>query len=190
MDLELYKQIVSTLSPTVRLRHDVDVSLDAAEVIARIDAENHRPSFFYFRADNKYYGINRSKLARFTNLGHYVGAHIDSEYILNASDLCGSLEAVRQDHPYFNSFTIHINTPWTNNLNRPTCLGFRNDNICPDGYVSDARGIMPEIPTKGVLNLHPEWWVYPGNSPKEKLEYYFNQQKEKCIKEILPDLHS
>lgn len=192
MDLELYKELVSSLSPEITLRHDVDVSLDAAAEIAKIDNYLRRQSYFYFRTDNEYYGINRHKINRFSILGHFVGAHINSEFILNAPDLCAYLEMARDNFPFLNCYTIHINTKWTAQLKSPTYIGFRNDNLCPNGYISDSRGVLPIIPKdfKGVLNLHPEWWVYPGNSPKEKLEYYFNQQKEKCLKEILPDLHS
>jgi hypothetical protein len=182
MDLELYKQIVSNLSPQVTLRHDVDVSIHAAYEIAEIDTQMGVTSHFYFRTD--YYAINHG-LLHYIGKYHRVGLHISA---WDEHDLSAKTSRAFQLYQW-DGFTIHINDDITKTFIAPFYSGIRNDNICPNGYISDARGVMPVIPPefKGVLNIHPEWWVYPGETPKDKLKYYFNQQYEKCLMEILPD---
>lgn len=188
MDLELYKEIVSNLSPDVILRHDVDVSLEAAVQIAEIDKELGRESKFYLMHHSEYYNLraNMQVVIKLLNLGHTVGAHIHSLFTKDLHSLEGSLKEFYRIYDY-TGFTFHLNNEHSAQFQRHSYCGVKNDNLCPDGYTSDARGIMPKIPTKGVLNLHPEWWVYPGKTPQEKLEYYFNQQYQRCLKEILPD---
>ncbi len=185
MDLKLYRFIVERMPITVKLRHDVDISPVAAIELGKLEQSIGVSAHYYIMVDSPYYKDD-SLLWRLRDMGHRVGLHVEAPTVITLSDKIGAVEEYR-----FDGFTLHKPyIPIMGGLLGSNCNGLRNDNICPDGYVSDARGTMPEIPTKGVLNLHPEWWVYPGATPKEKLEYYFNQQKDKCIKEILPDLHS
>lgn len=185
MNLELYKFIVQQLPITVKLRHDVDVSPEAALELAKMERSLGISAHYYIMVDSPYYHDD-GLLWKLRDMGHRVGLHVEAPTVMTLTDKINAVEMYK-----FDGFTLHKpHVPIMGGPLRYSCSGLRNDNLCPDGYVSDARGIMPEIPSKGVLNLHPEWWVYPGNSPKEKLEYYFNQQKEKCLKEILPDLHS
>jgi hypothetical protein len=186
MDLKLYKKLLAILGPQVELRHDVDISLEAALCMAEIDFAFGRKSIFYIRPCCRYYSPDPWILERIKEFGHEIGAHIDS--VSDECDLYPTLVWANQFFD-FEKFTFHINTDQTAKFDRPFYKQFINKNIVKD-YTSDSRGSGINVPRKGVLNIHPEWWVYPGDSPKEKLEYYFNQQKDKCIKEILPDLHS
>lgn len=188
MNTLLYREIISSLPDKVQLRHDVDFSPLAAYTIARIDYECDKKPWFYFRAHA--YPLWIKAVNNFSLIGN-VGIHIDTPETTNPEVLIQILENAYFELSHYGhikkAFTFHRNNKISASFTQPQYHGFLNHNLCPDGYVSDARGIMPDIPKKGVLNLHPEWWVYPGKTPKEKIEYYFNQKIEQCLKEILPD---
>ncbi len=189
MNLTIYREIISNLPETVELRHDVDFSVEAALEVAKIDHRLGVKSSFYIRP-HAYY-LEWEFIRALHSMKHRVGIHLNTPATTNPDVLTQMLQNAYLNISKFGhvhkAFTFHRNDEVSASFTQPQYYGFLNHNLCPDGYVSDARGIMPEIPKKGVLNLHPEWWVYPGKTPKEKIEYYFNQKIEQCLKEILPD---
>src|ERR1700687_4480615 len=71
----------------VILRHDVDVSLEAAVNIAEIEREMGVQATYFAMISNSFYNIHsyegRRSLARLRELGHHVGLHFDTTHYAN-----------------------------------------------------------------------------------------------------------
>lgn len=179
-------------SKHVILRHDIDMSLDAAIRIAEIEAE-YRVIGQYFvllRADlyNLFQAENVKKLKTILSLGHKVNLHLDAGlYGDNWEDLdkgahweCTALEQLTGQSVTFVSF----HRPQPRLLNNPNNIAGRRHSYQPHffknmGYCSDSMGGWfhghplehSAIKNGHALQLltHPIWWAGEAASAEQRL---------------------
>ncbi len=118
------------------LRHDIDLSLDAALDVAKIENEMNISSTYYVLLNTEFYNLlhtpSRNKMKEIVALGHNVGLHFDAKRYegTDENDLTKALtEEIGMLSGLLdcdiNSFSIH----------RPTKQEIEN-NICLDGIVN------------------------------------------------------
>lgn len=178
------------------LRHDIDVSLDAAVAMAELEASlGLRATYFaLLRGElyNPFAETGRAALRRLGALGHEVGLHFDATLVEGgldaldeaAAEECRMLEGLIAAPVRLVSF--HRPAAALLGLDRP--LGGRAHAYEPRffkaiGYCSDSRGafhhgeplVHPAVVAGRALQLltHPIWWMADsGADPTVRLERF------------------
>lgn len=188
-----------TVRPEARhliLRHDIDVSLEAAVSLAELEAAlGVRATYFaLLRCElyNPFAPEGRLALRRIAALGHEIGLHFDAALVDGgfdaldqaAAEECTMLEGM-VDRPV-RIISFHRPAPALLGLARP--LAGRAHAYEPRffkaiGYCSDSRGAFhhgdplshPAVAAGSALQLltHPIWWMAEaGADVTERLERY------------------
>ncbi len=188
-----------TVRPEARhliLRHDIDVSLEAAVAMAELEASlGVRSTYFaLLRCElyNPFAEAGRAALRRLGALGHEVGLHFDASLVAgNPDDLdkaaaeeCAMLEGLI-DRPVR---IISFHRPAAALLDLDRALAGRAHAYEPRffkaiGYCSDSRGAFhhgdplshPAVAAGQALQLltHPIWWMAEGGgNATDRLERY------------------
>ena len=161
------------------LRHDVDLSLDAALVMAEAEAEAGAWSTWFLMTRSVFYNLASAEgeraLRRLRELGHRVAHHAVWPHV----DLDGRFEPVVAWHnpePEYMSAPIEgavnvMSTPWFD----------------PDHYRSDSNarwrhGCPHEPLARGELEwlqllIHPAIWVYDGETMHAKMESFLDADR-------------
>ena len=171
------------------LRHDVDLSLDAALQLAELEAEAGAQATYFLMTESVFYNLASHEgvqaLARLRELGHRVGLHAvwpnavvderfdpvvawhnpDPEYM---HEPVGSVVNVMQE-PWFSPDTYRSdsNQHWRSG--------------CPH---EDLRaGRFPWL----QLLTHPEIWAYPGRTMAETMHAMLDAERERRVEQLRAD---
>jgi len=153
------------------LRHDVDLSLEAALAMAELEAELEAPATYFLMTRSEFYNLaapsGEAALERLRRLGHRVGLHA----LYPDADLDERFDPVVAWH---NPDPEYMTAPIEGAVNAmqpgyfdPAC--YRSDSNqrwrhgCP--HEALARGVLPWL----QLLVHPEVWVYPGATMRETM---------------------
>ena len=177
------------------LRHDIDMSLDAALPIAEIERALGLKAHYFVLVRTEMYNVfsagARDMLRRLGGLGHAIGLHLDASLYGNdaaqlqqaAKQECAVLEAATERPVYMVSF----HRPARTLLGYADLLAGRLHAYQPRffsemGYCSDSRGewghghpLGHQAVREGralQLLTHPIWWVAEGGSPADKLAQF------------------
>jgi hypothetical protein len=148
------------------LRHDVDLSLEAAVQLAELEADVGARATYFLMPESVFYNlaspIGRRTLARLRELGHAVGLHA----VWPRAALDGRFDPVVAWH---NPDPDYMSEPIEGAVNVMAPPHFS-----PDSYRSDSnqrwRSGCPHEPLRTgdfewlQLLVHPEIWVYPGET--------------------------
>ncbi|WP_287961020.1 hypothetical protein [Caldilinea sp.] len=195
VDVERNDQVV--------LRHDVDLSLEAACALAEIEAECDVHSVYHvlLTADVYNPASRRSQalLARIRALGHRIGLHIDPAALPKdpvamqerlahlfhyANEILGPLDSYSMHRPVANGEMEYL---------KPQRLPFPTPPYADDDryrnhlvYRSDSRrewrhgDLLTELKTLRSyslhINLHPIWWTEQAVSREEALKRFLFSQ--------------
>jgi hypothetical protein len=168
------------------LRHDVDLSLQAALVMAEVEAEENVQSTWFLMTRSVFYNLNSSEgehaLVRLRELGHRVGHHALHPR-LDLDDRFDRVVAWHNPEPSF----MHIEIPDAVNVMRPPFFEGGH-------YRSDSnqtwRGASPlQALARGdyewlQLLIHPEIWVYPGGTMRETMEAFLDADRAARLEEL------
>ena len=175
------------------LRHDVDMSLDAAAEMAAFEARNGIAATYFVLVRTEFYNpfseAGRRALRAIRSAGHHIGLHFDAalhsghEIESAAARECELLEAAA-DAPV-NAISFHRPAPGhfaaaDRLAGRLSAYGPRF--VTAMGYCSDSRGGWhrgdPLESTAVVegralqLLTHPIWWHGPPAPPNERLKLF------------------
>lgn len=184
----------------VILRHDVDVDLDSALVIAKLERSLGVESTFFFLMTSDLYNVQgahgRRTVRQISELGHSIGLHFDPTIYGNSNDgeLAEQLEVEREALARLcgssvDVFSLHKPGPSVEAL-RGSLPGMTNaydPRFFEDiGYVSDSMGwwryghpfsqAFFKQGTMGQVVTHPVWWTsrrfeHPANRLERLLEF-------------------
>jgi hypothetical protein len=171
------------------LRHDVDLSLEAAVELAELEAGAGAAATYFLMAESVFYNLaspaGERALARLRELGHRVGLH-------------AVFPRARLDERFDPVLAWH--NPDPEYMSRPVD-GFANVMeprfFTPDTYRSDsnqrwrsgcphselARGGFPWL----QLLTHPEIWVYPGTTMRETMLAMLDAERERRLELLAAD---
>jgi hypothetical protein len=173
----------------VLLRHDVDLSLDAALEVAELEAQAGVQATYFLMTRSVFYNLaspeGERALARLRELGHRVGLHALHPH-LDLDDRFDPVVAWHNPDPGFMREPIDgavnvMQTPWFD----------------PDRYRSDSNhhwrsGCPHEELAAGrfewlQLLTHPEIWAYPGATMRESMLAMLDAERERDLERLLHD---
>jgi hypothetical protein len=155
---------------TVILRHDVDLSLDAALRLAELEADAGARATYFLMTGSVFYNLSSQEgehaLGRLRELGHRVGLHA----VYPRLDLDDRFDPVNvMASPWFDPETYRSdsNQHWRSG--------------CPHEEL--RAGAFPWL----QLLTHPEIWVYPGTRMGETMRAMLEEEKERRLDQLAAD---
>lgn len=171
------------------LRHDVDLSLDAALALAELEAAAGAQATYFLMTRSVFYNLASAEgeraLARLRELGHRVGLHAVHPHL----DLDKRFDRVVAWH---NPDPEFMREPLDGAVNV-----MQPGYFDPDHYRSDSNhhwrsGCPHEDLAAGrfdwlQLLTHPEIWVYPGATMRETMASMLDAERERDIARLADD---
>jgi hypothetical protein len=170
------------------LRHDVDLSLDAAVRLAELEAEAGVAATYFLMTQSVFYNLASPEglraLNRLRELGHGVGLHA----VWPGAELDERFDPVVAWH---NPNPDYMSEPLDGVVNVMQSPFFD-----PDHYRSDSNqrwryGCPHEQLARAEFTwlqmlTHPEIWVYPGSTMRETMDSMLDAERERRL-ELLAD---
>jgi hypothetical protein len=173
----------------ILLRHDVDLSLDAAVQLAELEAEAGVAATYFLMTQSVFYNLASPEglraLNRLRELGHGVGLHA----VWPGAELDERFDPVVAWH---NPNPDYMSEPLEGvvNVMQPPFFD-------PDRYRSDSNqrwrhGCPHEELAAGEfewlqLLTHPEIWVYPGATMRETMNSMLDAERERRLALLAED---
>jgi hypothetical protein len=171
------------------LRHDVDLSLDAALRMAQLEAEEGATATYFLMTESIFYNLASpegvSALARLRELGHRVGLH--AVYPSFALD-----ERFDPVVAWHNPDPEYMTAPVSGAVNV-----MQDGWFDPPMYRSDSNqrwrfGCPHEELRAGAfpwlqLLTHPEIWVYPGSTMGQTMRAMLEAERERRLEQLAAD---
>ena len=171
------------------LRHDVDLSLEAAVELAELEADAGARATYFLMTTSVFYnldspvGVGGVKLLR--ELGHAVGLHA----VWPRVELDDRFDPVVAWH---NPDPDYMHEPVDGAVNVMEARYFS-----PATYRSDSNrhwrsGCPHDALARGEfewlqLLVHPEIWVYPGETMREKMLALLDAERERRLAQLVED---
>lgn len=190
------------------LRHDIDMSLQAAEPLAQIECEFGVSACYFVLLRTELYNLftpaAQASVSHLTSLGHEIGLHLDASLYSGDADAldeaaereCRILEDIAGSPVRFISF----HRPAPELLGYEGKLGGRIHAYQPrffteTGYCSDSRGgwhhghpLHHDAVSRGralQLLTHPVWWGHlAGAEGAKKLDDFLERRVEFLEREL------
>ena len=171
------------------LRHDVDLSLDAAVRMAELEASSGAQATYFLMTQSVFYNLasheGERALERLRELGHRVGLHA----VYPRAELDGRFDPVVAWHnpdPEFMSAPIEgainvMEPPW---FSRETYRSDSNQHWrsgCPHEELHG--GAFPWL----QLLTHPEIWAYAGGRMRETMSAMLDAERELDLERLAAD---
>jgi hypothetical protein len=171
------------------LRHDVDLSLEAALTLAELEAEEDVRSTYFLMTRSVFYNLASKEgeraIARLRELGHRVAHHA----VYPAVDLDERFDPVVAWHNPDPEF-MRANIPGAVNVMNETFFD-------PDHYRSDSNqswrhGCPHEELAAGAfewlqLLTHPEIWAFEGATMRESMESFLDADRAARLEHLRND---
>jgi hypothetical protein len=173
----------------VLLRHDVDLSLEAAVALAELEAELEAPATYFVMTESVFYNLasraGERALERLRELGHRVGLHA----VYPRAELDGRFDRVLAWHNPRPEFMSEVVDGVANAMEpRFFAAGrYRSDSNqrwregCP--HEALARGELDWL----QLLTHPEIWVYPGATMRETMLAMLDAERKRRLEQLAAD---
>ena len=171
------------------LRHDVDLSLDAALRMAELEAEEDAAATYFLMTESVFYNLasaeGRSATERLRALGHHVGLHavwpnaaLDERF--------DSVVAWHNPDPEYMTAPVDaavnvMQEPW---FSPATYRSDSNQNWrhgCPHEEL--GAGAFPWL----QLLTHPEIWAYPGETMGETMHALLDAERDRRVEQLRAD---
>jgi hypothetical protein len=174
---------------TVLLRHDVDLSLDAALRLAELEAEAGAQATYFLMTESVFYNLASAEgtaaLERLRALGHRVGLHA----VHPDATLDGRFDPVLAWHnpdaeymhePVGSAINV-MQEPWFSPATYRSDSNQRWRSGCPHEEL--RAGAFPWL----QLLTHPEIWAYPGETMGETMHAMLEAERERRVEQLRAD---
>jgi hypothetical protein len=172
------------------LRHDVDLSLDAALRLAELEHEEGAAATYFLMTESVFYNLaskeGRQAIERLRDLGHRVGLHA----VWPARDFDGRFDPVLAWH---NPDPEYMGQPLDDGVANVMEARF----FAPERYRSDSNqhwrsGCPHEALAAGEFDwlqllTHPEIWVYPGATMGDTMRAMLDAERERRLAQLAED---
>lgn len=171
------------------LRHDVDLSLDAALTLAELEAEAGAPATYFLMTGSVFYNLASPEgevaLARLRALGHRVGLHAVHPQ-LDLDERFDPVVAWHNPDPEF------MREPLDGPINAMQAPYFDPDHYRSDSNQHWRSGCPHEELAAGrfewlQLLTHPEIWAYPGATMRETMLAMLDAERERDLARLADD---
>lgn len=162
------------------LRHDVDMSLDAALAMAELEAERGVAATYFLMTRGDFYNLDgragARALARLRELGHRVGLHAVHPHAA-FDERFDPVLAWHTPDPEYMSEPVDgavnvMQPPWFHPDRYRSDSNQRWRHGCPHGEL--AAGAFEWL----QLLVHPEIWVYEGGTMRETMLAYLDADRD------------
>jgi hypothetical protein len=162
------------------LRHDVDMSLDAAVLMAELEASEGMTATYFLMTRGDFYNlggpVGRRTIARLRELGHRIGLHA----VHPDAELDARFDPVIAWHtpdPDFMTLPVDgalnvMQPPWFDPATYRSDSNQHWRSGCPRDEL--AAGSFPFL----QLLVHPEIWVYAGTTMRETMEAFLDSDRD------------
>ena len=173
----------------VFLRHDVDLSLEAALRLAELEADAEAQATYFLMTRSVFYNFASEEgeraLARLRALGHRVGHHAVHPHV----DLDTRFDPVVAWHnpdPEFMSASIEgavnvMSEPWFSRDHYRSDSNRHWRSGCP--HAALAQGELEWV----QLLTHPEIWVHPGETMRETMLAMLDAERARDLERLAAD---
>jgi hypothetical protein len=168
------------------LRHDVDLSLDAALQMAGLEAEAGAAATYFLMTRSEFYNLDSesgaSAVERLRSLGHRVGLHAVWPHV----DRDGRFDPVLAWHNPDPEYMREPVDGLVNVMTAPWADVYRSDSNqhwrqgCPHDELRASTFEWLQLLT------HPEIWAYPGGTMRETMLSMLDAERERRL-ELLAD---
>jgi hypothetical protein len=171
------------------LRHDVDLSLDAALTLAELEAEAGAAATYFLMTRSVFYNLASAEgeraLARLRELGHRVGLHAVYPQ-LELDDRFDPVVAWHNPDPEF------MREPLDGAVNVMQTPYFDADHYRSDSNQHWRSGCPHEELAAGHFEwlqvlTHPEIWVYSGRTMRETMLSMLDAERERDLERLADD---
>jgi hypothetical protein len=171
------------------LRHDVDLSLDAAVRLAELEAEAGVAATYFLMTQSVFYNLASPEglraLNRLRELGHGVGLHA----VWPGAELDERFDPVVAWH---NPNHDYMSEPLEGVVNVMQPPFFDQDHYRSDSNQRWRHGCPHEELARGEfawlqLLTHPEIWVYPGSTMRETMNAMLDAERERRLALLAED---
>jgi hypothetical protein len=171
------------------VRHDVDLTLDAAVRLAELEAEQGAQATYLLMTQSVFYNLASPEgdraVARLRELGHRVGLHA----------VWPNVELDRRFDPvvaWHNPDPEYMSRPIDNAANVMAAPYFDPDHYRSDSNQHWRSGCPHEELRNGQfewlqLLTHPEIWVYPGATMRESMLSMLDAERERDLRRLQED---
>lgn len=195
------------------VRHDIDISIEAAVDMARVEDELGIKSTYMVWPRSPFYDMEeeQGRLNKIESLGHEIGLHYDPEN-RHPTSLSSELPRIKELRDRLegiinrNICTISFHMPTDQILRGPQYIdGMVNaySEILMQEYISDSGGRWREgnpiesinsIPEEEIVQIltHPVWWGEKHKPPSARLSEFINsrgdmdQDRYDCLSSLFP----
>jgi hypothetical protein len=171
------------------LRHDVDLSLDAALQLARLEREHDATATYFLMTESVLYNLasfeGRDAIAVLRGLGHAVGLHaVHPRFEPDAR-----FDAVMAWH---NPDPEYVFEPVDRFVNVMQAPWFTQGHYRSDSNAHWREGCPHEELGAGAfewlqLLTHPEIWAYPGATMGETMRAMLDAKREEWLEQLAHD---
>lgn len=171
------------------LRHDVDLSLDAALTMAELEAGMDVQATYFLMPRSEFYNLSslsgEAALMRFRELGHRVGLHA----LYPDAFLDDRFDPVLAWH---NPDPDYMSQPVEGLRNAMEPAFFDRDHYRSDSNQVWRQGCPHEELARGDLEwlqvlVHPEIWVYPGATMRETMQAMLDAERRLRLEQLRAD---
>ncbi len=171
------------------LRHDVDLSLDAALRLAELEAVEGAAATYFLLTESVFYNLASSEgsaaIERLRELGHRVGLHA----VWPNARLDGRFDPVVAWH---NPDPEYMSAPVEGAVNVMQAPWFAPETYRSDSNQQWRHGCPHEELAAGAfpwlqLLTHPEIWAYPGETMAETMHAMLDAERERRVEQLRAD---
>ena len=171
------------------LRHDVDLSLDAALELSGLERDRGVRATYFLMTRSVFYNLASSEgeaaLAQLRADGHRVGLHADFP-TLGLDERFDPVVAWHNPDPEWMGTPVEgavnvMASPWFSPETYRSDSNQSWRNGCPVDEI--AAGAFPWL----HLLIHPEIWVYPGESMRETMHSMLDRDRERRLELLAAD---
>jgi hypothetical protein len=171
------------------LRHDVDLSLDAALAMARLEQELGARATYFLMTESRFYNLGsnagRDAIAELRELGHAVGLHA----VYPNARLDERFDPVIAWH---NPDPQYMSEPIDGAVNVMQSPWFTRGHYRSDSNRHWREGCPHDELASGALEwlqllVHPEIWVYEGTSMRETMEAMLEAKRNEWVEALIDD---
>jgi hypothetical protein len=171
----------------VLLRHDVDLSLDAALAVAEVEHELGVGATYFLMTRSEFYNLDspsgEDAIEHLRRLGHRVGLHAVWPHFDRDERFDPVLAWHNPDPDYMrepvDGFVNAMEEPWADVYRSDSNQHWRQG--CPHEEL--AAGSFERL----QLLTHPEIWVYPGTTMRETMLAMLDAERERRLEQLAAD---
>jgi hypothetical protein len=169
------------------LRHDVDLSLDAAVRMAEVEAETGAAATYFLMTRSEFYNLDSATghqtIDRLRALGHRIGLHAVWPHV-DRDDRFDPVLAWHNPHPEYMREPVDglvnvMEAPWADLYRSDSNQHWRQG--CPHEEL--RAGTFERL----QLLTHPEIWVYEGVTMRETMLSMLDAERERRITQLGAD---